>query len=62
MPISFCIFTDMEGLQVAVSPDFVRCVRPITADATRIEFDASHSVTVRANLIDVTRGLRAGRD
>jgi hypothetical protein len=62
MPISFCIFTDLEGLQVAVSPDFVRCLRPVSADATKIEFDGSHSVTVKANLTDVTRGLRAGRD
>jgi hypothetical protein len=62
MPINFCIFTDIEGLQVAVSPDFVRCVRLLSADATKIEFDGRHSVAVKANLVDVTRGLRAGRD
>jgi hypothetical protein len=62
MSVNFCIFTDLEGLQVAVSPDFVRCIRPVSADATKIEFDGSHWVTVKANLVDVTRGLRAGRD
>jgi hypothetical protein len=40
----------------------VRCVRPAASEVTKIEFDGSHSVTVKANFIDVTLGLRAGRD
>jgi hypothetical protein len=60
MPINFCVFTDIQGQQVAMNPEYVRCIRPVSADATRIEFDGSHTVTVKANLIDVARGLRTG--
>lgn len=58
----FCMFTDVNGEQVAVNPAHVRCVRASMDGTTRIEFDGGHYVMVSAALIDVTRGLRTGQE
>jgi hypothetical protein len=58
----FCMFTDVHGQQIAVNPQQVRCVRYHSADSTHIEFDSAHYVTVKASVIDVTRGLRASEN
>jgi hypothetical protein len=61
-PADFCIFTDINDKQVAVNPQHVRCVQYNSVDSTRIEFDDTHHVTVKASVIDVTRGLRTSEN
>ena len=58
----FCMFTDVNGQQIAVNPVHVRCVRSGMDGSTTIEFDQGHYVLVKAALIDVIRGLRTGQE
>jgi hypothetical protein len=52
----------LRRTQDASNPQHVRCVRPGNADSAVIEFDNTHHVTVKASMIDVTRGLTARTD